>query len=233
MRLYLLILFVSLNAIAQTEFARAEKLLSEGRTDAAKTVLQAVVKQKPDHLAAIEKLGDIEAEAGNWNEALPFYSELKAHAPKNASYHYKYGGTLAMIAKESNKLKALGMISEIRDSFETAIALNNKHLEARWALIELNLQLPSIVGGSKSDAEAYAEELLAISAVDGHLAKGHIAEDYGDYVLAEKHYKNAVAVGGSKTTHQKLANLYTNKMKLPEKAKAVWEHYRKQEANKT
>ena len=42
------------------------------------------------------------------------------------------------------------MIGEVRDSFEKAIALNPKHIEARWALIELNLQLPGIVGGSES-----------------------------------------------------------------------------------
>ena len=40
-----------------------------------------------------------------------------------------------MKAKECNKFKALGMIGEVKDSFEKAIELNPKHIEARWALI--------------------------------------------------------------------------------------------------
>jgi hypothetical protein len=40
-----------------------------------------------------------------------------------------------MKAKDSNKFKALGMIDEVKSSFEKAISLNPKHIESRWALI--------------------------------------------------------------------------------------------------
>jgi hypothetical protein len=49
-----------------------------------------------------------------------------------------------MKAKDSNKFKALGMIDEVKSSFEKAISLNPKHIESRWALIELYIQLPGI-----------------------------------------------------------------------------------------
>ena len=39
--------------------------------------------------------------------------KLKVSYPKVAKYWYKYGGTLGMKAKESNKFKALGMIVEL------------------------------------------------------------------------------------------------------------------------
>jgi hypothetical protein len=45
-----------------------------------------------------------------------------------------------------NKFKALGMIGEIKESFEK-IKLNPAHIDARWALIELYIKLPGIVGG--------------------------------------------------------------------------------------
>jgi hypothetical protein len=38
-----------------------------------------------------------------------------------------------MKAKDSNKFKALGMIDEVKSSFEKAISLNPKHIESRWA----------------------------------------------------------------------------------------------------
>jgi tetratricopeptide (TPR) repeat protein len=136
-----------------------------------------------------------------------------------------------MKAKESNKFKALGMIDEIKASFEKAIQLNPNHIEARWALIELYLELPGIVGGSEKKAQKYANELSKISPVDGYLSKGRIDEYFERYKEAEKNYKQAIAIGGSKTSYQKLANLYKNKMNQPEKAKLVLETY--QEKNKS
>ena len=44
-------------------------------------------------------------------------------------------------------------------------------------------------------------------------------------------YKKAIAVGNSKKTYQKLANLYANKMKSPEKAQAVLEEFKKKSEN--
>jgi hypothetical protein len=46
-----------------------------------------------------------------------------------------------MKALEVNKFKALGMIGEIKESFEKTIKLNPAHIDARWALIELYIKL--------------------------------------------------------------------------------------------
>ena len=146
---------------------------------------------------------------------------MKKLNPKEANYYYKFGGSLGMKAKDSNKFKALGMIGEIKASFEKAIELNPNHIEARWALIELYLQLPGIVGGSERKAQKYANELLKISPVDGYLAKGHIAEYFNQFNDAEKNYSKAIAIGHSKNTFQKLYNLYCNKLKDFDKAKKL------------
>ena len=128
-----------------------------------------------------------------------------------------------MKAKESNKFKALGLISEVKSSFEKAISLNPKHIEARLALVELYLQLPGIVGGSEKKALLYANEIAQISAVDGYLSKGHIAEYFGRFKEAEVQYKKAVEISKSKNAYRILANLYKNKMGQPEKAKSILE----------
>jgi hypothetical protein len=51
------------------------------------------------------------------------------------------------------------MIGEIKESFEKAIKLNPAHIDARWALIELYIKLPGIVGGSETKALKYSNEL--------------------------------------------------------------------------
>ena len=226
-------LFLSLPLVlfSQTNFEKAEKLFAQGKYALAKPLFEEVLTENPMHLKTLEYLGDIEGNNKSWDKAMGYYSKLKSLNPSNADYYYKFGGCLGMKAKDCNKFKALGMINDIKTNFEKAIQLNQKHIDARWALIELYLQLPGIVGGSERKAEKYANELLKISPVDGYLAKGHIAEYFNRYKDAEKNYSKAISVSGSKTSYQKLADLYKNKMNQPEKAKILLENY--QERNKS
>jgi tetratricopeptide (TPR) repeat protein len=210
---------------SQSNFAKGERFFLQEKYALAKPLFENIIKDTPNHVKALEYLGDIEGHAKSWDTAMMYYAKLKILNPNDADYYYKYGGCLGMKAKECNKLKALGMIGDIKHSFEKAIQLNPNHIESRWALIELYLQLPGIVGGSERKAQKYANELLKISPVDGYLAKGRIAEYFERYKEAEKNYTNALAIGGSKTTYQKLADLYKNKMNQPQRAKLLLATY--------
>ncbi|WP_121312837.1 MULTISPECIES: tetratricopeptide repeat protein [unclassified Flavobacterium] len=229
--IFKIILLLPLTIFSQTDFEKAEKLVIQGKPALAKPIFENVLKESPNNIKVLEYLGDIEGANKAWTKAMSYYDKLRKLKPNEANYHYKYGGCLGMKAKESNKFKALGMIDEIKASFEKAILLNPNHIEARWALIELYLELPGIVGGSEKKAHKYSDELFKISPVDGYLSKGRIAEYFNRYKEAEKNYKKAIEIGGSKTSYQKLANLYKNKMNQPEKAKLVLETY--QEKNKS
>jgi len=229
MKRFIWLLFFGVAVAAQPGLDTGEKLFREGKYAQAKVQFESVLKTAPSNLRALEYLGDINGLTRQWQPALSYYNKLRSLRPQNATYHYKYGGVLGMIAKDSNKFRALSLIGDIRGSFEKAITLDADHIEARWALIELYLQLPAIVGGSELKANQYAEQLLRISPVDGHLAKGHIAEYFKRYVTAEKDYQKAIAVGHSKITYEKLANLYNNKLNQPEKAKALMANYNKKQ----
>ena len=210
-------------AISQTDFDKAEKLYLSKNFEQSKVLFQNYLKDNPSSLKTLEYLGDIEGQNKSWDNAIYYYKKLKQLKPSEANYYYKYGGVLGMKAKESNKFKALGLISEVKSSFEKAISLNPKHIEARLALVELYLQLPGIVGGSEKKALLYANEIAQISAVDGYLSKGHIAEYLGRFKEAEVQYKKAVEISKSKNAYRILANLYKNKMGQPEKAKSILE----------
>ena len=212
---------------SQTDISLAEKLYYQEKYTLAKPIFIEFLKENPNNLKAIEYLGDIEGKSESWDKAMFYYEKLKWLRPKEANYYYKFGGCLGMKAKESNKFKALGMIGDIKTSFEKAIELNPNHIEARWALIELYLQLPGIVGGSERKAQKYANELLKISPVDGYLSKGHIAEYFARYKEAEKNYIKANSMGHSKNTFQKLHKLYFYKLKDLEKAKLLKNDFEK------
>ena len=228
---YLIFLFISISVSSQSDFETAVNFYNSKQYEAAKTIFEKSLKQNPSDLKSIEYLGDIQSQHKNWDNAISYYEKLKISDPNQANYFYKYGGALGMKAKESNKFSALLMMDEVKSSFEKAIKLNPKHIEARWALIEVYIQLPSIVGGSQEKAMQYSNELLKISPVDGYLSKGHIYEYYKKYALAESQYKSAILVGNSKNSYQKLADLYKNKMNLPQKAKQTIINYN--EINKT
>lgn len=215
------LLFFSFSMWAQSNFEKAEVCFKNQKYLQAKPLFEKVLQQSPNDLKTIEYLGDIQCHLGNWENAIPYYETLKKRNPSQAEYQYKFGGAMAMKAKESNAFKALSMIDDIKVAFRKSIQLNPKHIGARWALIEIYLQLPGLLGGSEKKAIQYSDELLKISTVDGYLAKGHIEEYYKRYPQAEKQYKKAIEAGHSQTTYQKLADLYKNKMDQPEKAKQI------------
>lgn len=221
----LLFLFTPIFLLAQSDFEKGEKFFQKGQFEQAKIQFENCIKTNPNNLKTLEYLGDIQCNYKKWKLAVPYYKKLIELKPKQADYFYKYGGALGMEAKESNKFKALGMISDIENAFLTATRLDKNHIESRWALVMLYLELPAIIGGSEKKGQKYADELMKISLVDGFLSKGHIDEYFKRYTAAEKNYLRAIEIGKSKTTYQKLADLYKNKMNQPEKAKQILNTY--------
>jgi tetratricopeptide (TPR) repeat protein len=213
--------------MAETDFEKAEKLFKQEKYEQAKVLFENYLKSNPNNYKTIEYLGDIAGHQKKWDEAIKQYKVLKTQFSKTANYWYKYGGALGMKAKSVNKFKALGMIDDVEKSFLTAAKLDTKHIESRWALVMLYIELPGIVGGSETKAKKYAEELQELSKVDGYLAKGYIDEYYSRYNKAEANYIKAHEIGNSKTTFQKLYNLYLNKIKDKIKAKKLKEQFEK------
>jgi tetratricopeptide (TPR) repeat protein len=213
--------------MAETDFEKAEKLFKQEKYEQAKVLFENYLKSNPNNYKTIEYLGDIAGHQKKWDEAIKQYKVLKTQFSKTSNYWYKYGGALGMKAKSVNKFKALGMIDEVEKSFLTAAKLDTKHIESRWALVMLYIELPGIVGGSETKAKKYAEELQELSKVDGYLAKGYIDEYFSRYTKAEANYMKAHEIGNSKTTFQKLYNLYLNKIKDNTKAKKLKEQFEK------
>ena len=207
-------------------FAKAETYFNNKQYSQAKSIFQSYLQKHPNDLKTLEYLGDIYGYTEDWDTAIDYYKKLVELAPKEANYHYKYGGVLGMKALAISKIRALGLVGDIKDAFITATQLDPSHIEARWALVEFYIQLPGIIGGSESKAKRYADELAKLSPVDGYLAHGYIAE-YNDRPKdAEYNYKRAVDVGGSVVCYTKLYEHY-EKNDAPDKALQVLDEARK------
>ena len=202
---------------AQTKFESVEQLFVQKQYVKAQEIMTEYVSYNPNDLRGIELLGDTYGYQKKWDDAIICYKKLVDYDSKNANSYYKYGGVLGMKALTVNKFKALSIIGDAKASFLKAAELDPNHIDVRWALVELYMKLPGIVGGSKNTSLKYANELENLSKVDGYLAKGFIYESDDEPELAEKYYKNAVEVGGSLTCYNKLTEFY-EKQNQPKKA---------------
>lgn len=218
MKLFVLIfLWLPTILFAQEKFDAIEQLFIQKQFIKAQKVMTDYVASNPNDLKGIELLGDAYSHEKKWDDAILCYKKLIDQDSNNANYYYKYGGALGMKALEVSKIKALMIIGDVKSSFLKAAELNPKHIEVRWALVELYMKLPGIVGGSKNTALKYANELEKLSKVDGYLSKGFIYESDNEPELAEIYYKKAIEVGGSLTCYNKLTTFY-EKQNQPEKA---------------
>lgn len=223
MRLFFFLFFISPMVFSQsTDFEKGVINYEKSEWNKAKPYFLSSLKTHTNTIESQEYLGDIAAYDKNWDEALKYYKSLVLKDNENANYHFKYGGVLAYKAQASNKLKALTLVGDIKKHLHLAATLDTKHLEVRWALVEIYISLPKIVGGSEVKAKKYANELLELSKVDGHLALGYVAE-YNDRPSdAETHYIKAIVIGGSEHTYSKLSGLY-EKTNQPEKSISNYE----------
>ena len=221
MRKIIFIFFISLQMFSQSYFELGKQYFADKKWELAQSNFEKVLAQNPNNYQAMEYLGDIFGHQKNWDLAIEKYKTLRDKFPQNANYWYKYGGALGMKAKESNKFKALSLIDDVEEAFLKAAKLDKNHIDTRWALVMLYIELPAIIGGSEKKAQKYATELLNLSKVDGYLAKGYIDVYFERYQSAEKNYTLAHKIGNSKTTFEKLYDLYLNKLKNIEKAKQL------------
>ncbi len=216
MKLIFLLLCFPLVLFGQAKFDAIEQLFVQKQFVKAQEMMSEYVASNPTDLKGIELLGDAYGYQKKWDDALIYYKKLIERDYNNANYYYKYGGALGMKALTVNKISALTIIGDVKESFLKAAKLDPDHIEVRWALVELYMKLPGIVGGSKTKSLKYADELEQLSLVDGYLAKGYIYETDNKPELAENFYKKAIEVGGSLTCYNKLTTFY-EKQKQPEK----------------
>ncbi|MCB4799211.1 tetratricopeptide repeat protein [Neotamlana laminarinivorans] len=230
MKKFILLLLFPLSIFAQINKAEIDLLFKNKQYQKAENILKFYVKNNPKNLEAIELLGDAYGYQEQWDNAINTYKTLVNVKPNIANYQYKYGGAMGMKALE-NKFKAISFVGDIKSAFIKAAELDKNHINARWALVELYVQLPGIIGGSITKALKYAQELEKLSKVDGYLAKGYIYEYDDEPELAEKFYKQAIKQGGSLVCFDKLTKFYEKTNKPEQAIKNIESAHQKHQRN--
>lgn len=178
----------TVNLFGQTDFKKAESLLHNGQVEESKVIFE----KYDDNLKAQEYLGDIASFQRNWDEAISYYKKLLKEDPDNPVYNFKLGGAMGLKAYNSSKFQAVLMIGDIKKHFRKAAELDKAFVLPRRALVELYMELPEIIGGSKTMAESYAHELQNINDVEALLAQAYIYRQSDYKELAKLKYSEAI-----------------------------------------
>ena len=185
---------VTVNSMAQHTIKDAEKLLNNGEiVEAEKIFLEYQNNPK-----ALEFLGDISSYKKDWDEAIEFYETLVELDSENAMYNFKLGGAMGMKAYYGSKFQAAMLLGDIKKYLKKAADLDPNHKETRRALVELYMQIPSVIGGSKTIAESYASDLDRINQVDALLADAYIYKILEYRGLAKHKYEEAIRIALNK-----------------------------------
>ena len=188
----LFFLYLSQTFSAQISEAHVLDLIQSKQYSKLETQLVNHVKQFAQDDQMLEYLGDVYGFQSKWSNAAECYQRLAAAHPKNANYHYKYGGVLGRMAKEGSKLKALKLIRQTKALFKTAEQLDPYHLPVQWAQVQLYAELPGFLGGSYQTAWGHAEQLQQLSKIEGYMAKVYILEKQDRTQIAKQYAQKIV-----------------------------------------
>jgi len=222
---FTVLIIISIQSWSQNQFGEAKKAYNNADFTKAKTIILSLPQKDRDKVESRELLGQTYARLEQWQKAAETNKVLVEQFPNNAEYHFRYGGALGLYAKSVNRFKALTLLGDVKLHLKKATKLDFNHIESRWALVQLYMELPGIIGGSKSTAYKYANQLEKISPVDAALAKGYIESYDGNFNQAEKFYLKAVAIGKSKTCFEKLIALYRDFNKIKQQISTAIKAY--------
>jgi tetratricopeptide (TPR) repeat protein len=186
--------FAAPDAAAQLQTAQHQ--FNSGSYSAAISTLQSVVAQNASNAEAYYWLGRCYYELKDYDNAITAGEKSVALDPKNSTFHEWLG---RIYGGKADRDRSFSYARKVKKEFETAVQLNPANIAARRDLEDYEIQAPWVVGGSKDDAKAQMDAIVALDPVEGDLARAmYDDEALKKPDLAEKEYHDALAANPKK-----------------------------------
>jgi tetratricopeptide (TPR) repeat protein len=190
--LLLLVLLFPSASPAGDSVAEAVRLVDARSYDAARTMLEQIVRRDGGDAEARFHLGRLlMGHFRDFDAAEEQLEKAVELADRNAEYHFTLGNLYGAQAQVVSVFSKMSYAGKVKTEFLRAVELDPGSIQYRTALMEYYLRAPGIVGGSVEKAREQAGELLRRSPYDGYLALARIATYEEDEKLAEQEYRNA------------------------------------------
>ncbi len=181
---------------ASAQIQAAQRQFNSGSYSAAISTLQGAVSQNPSSAEAYFWLGRCYYELKDYDNAITAAEKSVSLDPKNSIFHEWLG---RIYGGKADRDRSFSYARKVKKEFETAVQLNPANIDARRDLEDYEIQAPWVVGGSKDDAKAQMDAIVALDPVEGDLARAM----YDDEALkkpdaAAKDYHDALAANPKK-----------------------------------
>jgi len=184
-----LLLCASLAGAQPAELEQAQKLFARADYRAVIATLAPFAKQS--NPAVHELIGKSHFILGDYKKSAESFERAVAAQPDSSVLHHWLGKAYGRRAETSNMLLAPGLASKARQSFEKAVALDGKNIEAINDLFSYYLEAPGFLGGGLDKAAELAKRIEAIDPVEYHYALAQLAERRKEFKTAEMHFRRA------------------------------------------
>lgn len=129
---------------------------------------------------------------GDGDAAVRLLQKAVAESPQDAEAHFYLGKSLGLKAQQSNMLTAAGILPQLKEALERAVALDPKYVDARYALVEIYAGVPAMMGGSIDKAVEQAKALTPIDSTVAHRAYSFIYTQQKNFEQARQQLADAV-----------------------------------------
>ena len=130
---------------------------------------------------------------GDSDAAIGILQKTIAQYPQSAEAHFYLGNAYGGKAQSGGMLGGMTYGPKAMGEYEKAVALNPKHVEARFSLVEFYSYAPPMMGGSTDKALEQAKEIKALDPLVGHRAYAFVYAQQKKLDLARKEYSDAIS----------------------------------------
>lgn len=132
-------------------------------------------------------LGRMALIRGEQGKAVAHLEKAIALSPKDARFHHRLGDAYGLTAQNAGLFSKMSWAGKCRTSYEKAVDLDPKNIDARLSLMGFYQQAPGIAGGGTDKALNQAQEIKKLDPIRGRFALATIyaTEKKFDQAFAE------------------------------------------------
>ena len=196
-----------MTALAEVYYKQGYDAHAQGNLGAAAEGYRTALKLKPDHVNALNNMGNVLQAQGDLDAAADSYRKALSFRPNYPVAHYNLGNTL----------QAQGRLNEAIDSFRSAISFMPNYVDAY-----INLGGIFLTQGILDAAiENYQKAItLQPDFAEAHSNLGNVFMELGDLDAAAESYRKAILLKPYYGAHHNLGNILLAQGRLDEAAES-------------
>ncbi len=173
-------------AVDPAAFNAAVDLFNQRKTGEAQRAFEALASAEAKHAETQFYLGRLALQRDDYELAVSLFEKAVALSPNDSRFHHRLGDAYGRSAQKASLFSQMGLAKKCRTSYEKAVELDPKNIDARFGLLGFYQAAPGLVGGGIDKAHAQAAEIHKLDPRRGRQATASL-------YIAEKKYDLAFA----------------------------------------